>query len=235
MDSRRLGSRRTGSRRPPLGVLALMALLSLALTGCETLTDTTSPPTTALPTTSLPPVATEPAITTTIVPVVVSYTDRAAFEAAAPRALQLVDFDTDYQGVPIVAESPGVHAGNYYKGYGIIFAAGVIFGEPNLPFNGVSAPNTISNSGDNTPTPALVDVLFDTPVYEVGITNTGAEAELRIFDEADTLIGSIRSDADEATNDFIGLSSNIPIRSMEFDFAGGMGFEGDDLLFTKIS
>jgi len=215
---------RTHHTRLSLKILAPFVLVSLSLLGCNSLPETIS----------LPTETTEPTSTTVMLPMVVSYDDKAAFEAAASGPLQLVDFDTDSQGAPIVAESPGVLAGAYYKSYGILFSAGVIFGEPNLPFNGVSAPNTITDSGDNTPTPAIVDVDFGDPVHEVGITNIGAEAELRIFDEADVLIGSVRSDADEATKDFIGLIGNIPIRRMEYDFAGGMSFEGDDFVFTLI-
>ena len=164
----------------------------------------------------------------------VTFNDKVAFEAAAPDPLRLLDFDTDATGAAIVAGSPGVHAGGHYKPYGIVFEAGVIFGEPNFPFNGISAPNTITDSGVNTPTPAIVDGVFIAPVYEVGITNLGAEAELRIFDQANVLIGSVRSDADEGTKDFIGLISGIPIYRMEYDFAGGMSFEGDDLLITEV-
>ncbi len=215
---------RKDTRRLSLKILAPVVLVSLSLLGCDSLSDTTSLPTETI----------ESTVTTVLLPTVVSFDDRAAFEAAASGPLQLVDFDTDYQGAPIVAESPGVLAGAYYKGYGILFSAGVVFGEPNFPFNGVSAPNTITDSGDNTPTPAIVDVIFDIPVHEVGITNIGAEAVLRIFAEDDTMIGSVRSDADEVTKDFIGLISNIPIRRMEYDFAGGMSFEGDDLMFTQI-
>lgn len=214
-------------RRSPktflLVVLVLLSLLSLSALAC-------SPSPSALPTST-----TVPTVTTARLPTVVTFNDKAAFEAAAPDPLRLIGFDTDATGAAIVADSPGVHADGYYKAYGIAFEAGVIFGEPNLPFNGVSAPNTITDSGVNTPTPAIVDGVFIVPVYEVGITNLGAEAELRIFDAANTLIGSIRSDADETTKDFIGLISGIPVYRMEYDFAGGMSFEGDDLLITEVT
>ena len=203
-------------------VLVLLSLLSFIALSCS-------------PSPSAPPTSiTETTVSTTRLPTVVSYDDRAAFEAAAPDALRLVDFDTDAQGAAIVSDSAGVHADGYYKFYGIIFEAGVICGEPNLPFTGVSAPNTISNTGENTPTPALVDAFFLQPVYEVGITNTGGEVELRIFDEDDALVGSVRSDTDEGTKDFIGLISGIPIYRMEYDAVSGMSFEGDDLLFTEF-
>src|SRR4029079_1729947 len=77
------------------------------------------------------------------------YTDRAAFESSAGGPLALVSFDTDAAGNPIAADSPGVLAGNLYAGFGVTFAAGVVFGEPNLPFVGVTPPNIISNSGIN--------------------------------------------------------------------------------------
>ncbi len=164
---------------------------------------------------------------------VVNYTDLAAFQAASG-SLTLVNFDVDSGGNPIAADSPGVLAGNLFSGYGITFNAGIVFGEPNLPFNGVSPPNTISNSGINTPTPALVDGVFAAPVFEVGLTNTGAGSVLRIFDQADNQLGAILSDLDSATQDFIGMISDTPIYRMEFDFVQGIGFEGDDLYFTRI-
>jgi len=164
---------------------------------------------------------------------VVNYTDLATFQAASG-SLTLVNFDVDSGGNPIAADSPGVLAGSLFSGYGITFNAGIVFGEPNLPFNGVSPPNTISNSGINTPTPALVDGVFAAPVFEVGLTNTGAGSVLRIFDQADNQLGAILSDLDSATQDFIGMISDTPIYRMEFDFVQGIGFEGDDLYFTRI-
>ena len=165
---------------------------------------------------------------------VVSYTSQAAFQADASNPLTLVNFDVDSDSNPIAAPSPGVLAGNNFTGFGINFAAGVVFGEPNLPFTGVSPPNIISNSGINTPTPARVDASFAAEVFEVGITNTGAQAVLSIFDASDTLLGSLVSDADPNADDFIGLISDTPIFRMEFDFVSGIGFGGDDLLFTQI-
>jgi len=164
---------------------------------------------------------------------VVNYTDLATFQAASG-SLTLVNFDVDSGGNPIAADSPGVLAGSLFSGYGITFNAGIVFGEPNLPFNGVSPPNTISNSGIKTPTPALVDGVFAAPVFEVGLTNTGAGSVLRIFDQADNQLGAILSDLDSATQDFIGMISDTPIYRMEFDFVQGIGFEGDDLYFTRI-
>ena len=104
---------------------------------------------------------------------VVNYTDLTAFQAGSG-SLTLVNFDVDSGGNPIVAESPGVLASNLFSGYGITFNSGIVFGEPNLPFGGVSPPNIISNTGIDTPTPALVDGVFAAPVFEVGLTNTGA-------------------------------------------------------------
>lgn len=165
---------------------------------------------------------------------VVNYTSLATFQANSG-SLTLVNFDVDSGGNPIAAPSPGVLAGNNFSGYGITFNSGVVFGEPNLPFGGVSPPNIISNTQINTPTPALVDGVFAAPVFEVGLTNTGAEAILRIFDISDNLIGTINSDLDPSFNDFIGLISDTPIYRMEFDFVSGIGFGGDDLYFTQIA
>ena len=166
--------------------------------------------------------------------VVVNYNNLAAFQADAAGTLTLVNFDVDFDGNPIAADSPGVSAGSLFSGYGITFDAGVVFGEPNLPFNGVSPPNTISNSQINTPTPALVDGSFSAQVFEVGITNVGAQAILRIFDATDNMLGSILSDTDNTSHDFIGMISDTPIFRMEYDFISGIGFEGDNLLFTEI-
>ena len=162
------------------------------------------------------------------------YTDRAAFEASAGGPLTLVNFDTDASGNPIAADSPGVLAGNLYAGFGVSFAAGVVFGEPNLPFIGVTPPNIISNSGINTPTPALVNATFSTPVARVGITDVGAEAVLRLYDTSNALIASVVTDTDPATFDFVGVASDTPIRRIEYDFVSGIGFGGDDLIYTPV-
>ena len=166
---------------------------------------------------------------------VISYTSKADFQADASGPLTSLGFDVDSDGNPIAADSPGVAAGTLFTGFGITFTAGVVFGGPNLPFNGVTPPNTISNSGINSPTPALVDGSFLSPVNEVGITNVGAQAVLRIFDVADALLASITSDADNTQHDFVGLISDTPILRMEYDFVSGIGFEADDLLFTQIA
>ena len=164
---------------------------------------------------------------------VVNYNSLATFQAASG-SLTLVNFDVDSDGNSIAAPSPGVSAGTKFTGYGITFDRGVVFGEPNLPFSGVSPPNIISNSGINFGTGALVNGSFSSAVFEVGITNTGAGAILRIFDETDNLLGSLLSDLDSSTHDFIGMISDTPIYRMEFDFIQGIGFGGDDLYFTQI-
>jgi hypothetical protein len=162
---------------------------------------------------------------------VTEFRDRDAFTAAAA-PVRLINFDADPCGASISAPSPGVLANDLYQQIGVVFSSGVIFGESRLAFNGISRPNTISNSQINTPTPALVDGSFSPPVHAVGITNTGAEAVLRIFDENDHLIASLTSDADASTDDFLGLTSLTPIYRFQFDFVSGIGFEGDDLLIT---
>jgi hypothetical protein len=162
------------------------------------------------------------------------YTSEAAFQSAAG-TLTLVDWDVDDVNCPIFAPSPGVLAGSFYTGDGLSFSAGVIFGEPNLPFSGRSAPNIISNSGVNTPTPALVDGTFATTVTAVGIWNTAAQSRLLVYDTTDNLLGSITSDTDATTDDFLGLVSTTPIKRFEFTFVSGIGFGGDDLQFTHIA
>jgi hypothetical protein len=162
---------------------------------------------------------------------ITEFRDRNAFTAAAG-PVRWINFDTDPCGVPIIAPSPGVLADDLYSLVGVVFSSGVVFGEPNLAFNGLSRPNTITNTAINTPTPALVDGSFSPPVYAVGISNTGAEAVLRVFDEDDRLIGSLTSDADTTTKDFLGVTSLIAIHRFQFDFVSGVGFEGDDLLIT---
>jgi hypothetical protein len=196
------------SKRPSWKILVPAFLVLLPVLGCTSLT-ATSPP-----------------------KGVITYSDPEAFEEAAG-PLSLVDFDIDPDGMAIVAGSNGVLANGYYKAYEFAFSAGVISGGSGLPFRGVSAPNTIGDSDINTPTPAAVDATFVLPVYAVGITNVGGQAELRIFDGKDALIGSVQSDADEATKDFIGLVSNTPINRMQYDFVGGPALEGDDLVFTQ--
>ena len=86
---------------------------------------------------------------------VVLYTDKAAFIGATSAPLTSIGFDVDFDGNPIIAESPGVLADTLFSGYGITFGAGVVFGDSNLPFTGVTPPNIITNSGINAPTPAL--------------------------------------------------------------------------------
>ena len=115
------------------------------------------------------------------------------------------------------------------------FTVGVVFGEPNLPFSGVTHPNIISNSQINTDTTALVEGNFLSPVFEVRITNVGAVAELIIFDVDDVLMGCIRTDADTLLHDFVGLISDTSIYRMEYDFVSVISFGADDLLFTQIT
>ena len=159
------------------------------------------------------------------------YRDRAAFEAATG-ALAQIDFDRMTDDTAISAPSPGVALAEQFAALGVHFTAGVIFGEPDLPFGGVSAPNVVSNSGVNLPERALVAGYFDEPVCALGITNTGAQATLRAYDMGFRLIESVTSDDDSGSNDFIGIVASRPIHRLEFDFYAGIGFEGDDLLFS---
>lgn len=162
-----------------------------------------------------------------------AFRDRTSFEQAAGAPLTLLDFDSLPNGSAIDADSPGVPIDDQFAARGVRFTAGVIFGEPNLPFNGVSPPNTVSNSGVNAPERAFVSGYFEEPVCAIGLTNTGAGAVLRVYDDAFQLIASIDSDTDTDTDDFIGLVGARPIHRFEFDFVSGLGFEGDDLLFGQ--
>ncbi len=160
------------------------------------------------------------------------YRDRTRFtQAAGP--LTLVNFDQDPCGSAITVPpgSGGLLAGSRYAAVGVTFAAGVIF--PGGAFV-TSPPNTISNSQLNTPTPALVDGTFASPVSALGISNIGAEAVLRVFDVTNTLIASVTTDTNLATFDFVGIVSDVPIARFEYDFVSGLGFGGDDLLFTQL-
>lgn len=159
-----------------------------------------------------------------------TYRSRADFERTAG-SLRLVDFDSKPDGTAISAGSPGVLLQDQYASVGVEFTAGVIFGEPNLPFTGVSSPNIVSNSSVNLPEHSLVAGYFTSPVCAVGITNTGAVGVLRLYDEGYRLIDSISSDANPATTDFIGIIASRPVHRVEFDFGSGIGFGGDDLLF----
>ncbi len=145
--------------------------------------------------------------------------------------LMLANFDRTPANVAISASSPGTLLADQYAAMGPRFTAGVIFGEPNLPFGGISRPNLLSNSGINLSESSLVAGYFDSPVCAVGIHNTGARATLRVFDEGYRLIREIHADADPATDDFIGIVSGVPIHRIEFDFHSGLGFGGDDLRF----
>lgn len=157
------------------------------------------------------------------------FRNRASFEQAAG-AMTLINFDIMPNGSTISAPSPGVLAESRYSSAGIRFTSGVIFGEPNLPFNGISPPNVISNTGINLSERALVSGYIPEPVCAIGITNTGSVAVLRIYDASFRLLDSINSDADPNTKDFIGILSTKPIHRFEFDFVSGIGFSGDDLL-----
>ena len=158
------------------------------------------------------------------------FRNRSSFESAAG-PLTLVNFDTAPSGEALSAPSPGVLAERRFSSAGIHFTAGVIFGEPNLPFSGISPPNVISNSEINLPERALVSGYISDPACAIGITNTGAEAVLRVYDDAFRLIASINSDTDPSTADFVGLLTTKPIYRFEFDFVSGPGFGGDDLFF----
>ena len=161
------------------------------------------------------------------------FRNRASFEQAAGGMLTLIDFDTLPNGVPIQADSPGVLIESQFASEGLQFTSGVIFGEPNLPFGGVSPPNTISNSGINLQERSLVSGYFDEPTCAIGLTNVGAGAVLRIYDDAFNLITSISSDTDSAADDFVGILAARPIHRFEFDFESGLGFGGDDLLVEQ--
>lgn len=146
-----------------------------------------------------------------------------------------IDFDRDICGVPIAAGSPGVPAGSRYAPIGVTFAAGVIFDGAAVGGPTASSPNVISHTGVNTPTPALVAGTFATPVSAVGITNVGAAAVLRVFDGSGNLISSVNTDTDANTLDFVGITSNVPVERFEYDFVSGIGFGGDNLLFSTIA
>lgn len=161
-----------------------------------------------------------------------TYRDRVEFEEAC-NSVTIIDFDQTPDGTPIEADSPGVLADNIYSDVGIHFTAGVIFGEPNLPFGGESPPNIISNSGINLPERTLVAGYIDDPVCALGITNTGAQAVLRVYDEGFNVIASIVSDTDANSNDFMGLVTSKPIYRFEIDFVSGIGFGADDLLLGR--
>lgn len=198
----------------------------------DTITGTVTPP--AAKAGPLPPLfpsaafSRRPMFPTNVRPAVRFFTSEAAFVAAAPNPLTKIDFDVASDGNPIDAPSPGVLAGTLFKGYGITFDAGVVFGTTSIP----GRRNIITNSGINTPTPALVAASFASPVHEVGITNVGAEAVLRIFGEDTHLISKITA---HSRNDFVGIMSGIPIYYMEYNSVGGIGFGGADLLFTQIT
>lgn len=144
-------------------------------------------------------------------------------------SLTTVNFDSTPAQVPIAAPSPGVLLGDQYSAVGVEFTAGVVFG--GLPFSGVSKPNAVSNTGVNEKERSLVAGYFPNPVCAVGITNTGAQGVLRLYDEGYRLIGSIRADTNPATSDFLGVTSSKPVHRFEFDFESGIGFGGDDLVF----
>ncbi len=145
--------------------------------------------------------------------------------------LMLADFDRTPTNVAISAESPGAVLADQYAAAGLRFTSGVIFGEPNLPFSGISRPNLLSNSAINLSERSLVAGYFVSPVCAVGIHNTGARSTLRVFDEGYRLIREIHADANTAANDFVGIVSGLPIHRIEFDFHSGLGFGGDDLRF----
>jgi hypothetical protein len=161
-----------------------------------------------------------------------SYTDRDVFLQNAGTVTE-IDFDHDACGAPIAAPSGGMLAGSRYAPLGVTFAAGVIFYDATGAT--LSPPNEISNAQVNTPTPALVAGTFATPVSAVGISNVGAGAVLRLFDSSGNLITSLNTDADVNTLDFVGVVSSIPVQRFEYDFVSGLGFGGDNLLFSTIA
>ena len=161
-----------------------------------------------------------------------SYTDRDVFLQNAGTVTE-IDFDHDACGAPIAAPSGGMLAGSHYAPLGVTFAAGVIFYDATGAT--LSPPNAITDAQINTPTPALVAGTFTTPVSAVGITNVGAEAVLRLFDGSGNLIASLNTDTDVSTMDFVGATSGIPIARFEYDFVSGIGFGGDNLVFSTIA
>ncbi len=158
------------------------------------------------------------------------YTDRTSFLQAAGQTTQ-INFDQDACGNTVTVPSGGLLAGSTYLPVGVTFAAGVIFKDVSFA---TSPPNIISNSQINTPTPALVDGTFASAVQAVGIDNVGAGAVLRVFGVNNELIRSAKTDTDTTTSDFIGITSPVPIHRFEYDFVSGLGFGGDNLVFTQI-
>ena len=169
---------------------------------------------------------------TFLLPGLTVFRDRSTFLDAAG-SVTAVNFDQDPCGraITVPLGYGGLLAGPRYSSVGVTFAAGVIF--PGGQF-ATSSPNLISNAQINTPTPALVDGTFASPVHAVGIHNVGAEAVLRIFDAQGNLIEAVKTDADTLTFDFLGIVSTKPIHRFQFDFVSGLGFGGDDLVFTWI-
>jgi hypothetical protein len=157
------------------------------------------------------------------------HTDRTSFLGTAGQ-VTTINFDQDACGNTITVPSGGLLAGDIYSPVGVTFAAGVVFPDPSA----TSRPNIISHTQINTPTPARVDATFVSPVNAVGINNAGAGAILRAFDVNDALIVSAKTDTDPATSDFLGITSPTPIHRFEYDFVSGLGFGGDDLVFTQI-
>src|SRR5262249_35671145 len=149
-----------------------------------------------------------------------------------------VDFDREPCGeaITVPAGSGGLLASDFYSSVGVTFDAGVIF--PGGSFV-TSPPNVVSNSQINTPTPALVDGTFAGPVHAVGIRNVGAQAVLRVFDAGANLLRSITTDTTPLSpgsigiaSDFVGIISPTAIQRFQYDFVSGIGFGGDDLVFT---
>ncbi len=149
---------------------------------------------------------------------------------AAVGAVDVINFDTDPSGRVIAAPLPGVLANAPdFRSVNVVFDRGVIVEDPGAQ----SGSNIISNTGIQPQQgPAVRGRLID-PVKGVGITNTAAEAVLRVFGEGGVLLGEINTDDVAEVPDFVGLVSAVPIHRFEYDFVGGIGFGGDDLIVAR--
>ena len=156
----------------------------------------------------------------------VSYTDEAAFRAAAG-AVQEIDFETLPDGSPSVDDTLITPDFNYTD-QGVTFSSPF----PTLLVGGVPRDFMLGSQNADTTARNWITADLVTPAAAVGIFSFSGRTTLSVFGADDALIGSatLVGSGDDL---FVGIVSDLPIATVVQD-RGSSGELMQDFLFTPV-
>lgn len=155
--------------------------------------------------------------------------DLNAHVAAVQHQVRLLTFDADNDGMLIEAGELGIPASERIEpGLGVLFELGIVI---ELPMTGApSLPNVLAGLADPSNGVAVAGTFLE-PADSFGYTNVGGQTELRVYDDSGLLVDTAISDANLATQDFVGLVSGTPLRRFEIVSLEGVLVVVDDVVF----